>query len=281
MSHSPQNPSPIKRRFADLSYGQMHYRVTGSGPALLIIHAMPGSARQYSKLIEDMASDFTVYAPDIPGAGDSDALPNPAPSAEDFGEAMLEFIDVLNIDTLKAYGSHSGGAIAAELAIRAPQRIERLVLDGLLEPSSEFKSELLEHYANPFPADLDGAYLTRIFQFCRDQFLFFPWYKRSTDANRGAGLSDPDSLKTWVQDVLNASTTYHLVYHAAFHWQASKRIKKIEPQTYLIASESDPLFDDTKAIAKKLAERTFLTLPAYSESNFLEKRKALLLSCFR
>jgi pimeloyl-ACP methyl ester carboxylesterase len=64
----------IKRGFADVAHGQMHYRQAGVGVPLLTLHASPGSSRQLMPLIADLAAGAQVIAPDTPGNGDSPAL---------------------------------------------------------------------------------------------------------------------------------------------------------------------------------------------------------------
>jgi pimeloyl-ACP methyl ester carboxylesterase len=58
--------------------GSMHWRIWGSGPALVLLHGGYGSWRHYLRNIEPLSRDFTVVVPDMPGFGDSDPPPEAA-----------------------------------------------------------------------------------------------------------------------------------------------------------------------------------------------------------
>ena len=223
----------IRRTFADLAHGQVHYRSTGpdNGVPVLLLHASPGSSKQLLGLIADLGTDRRIIAPDTPGNGDSVALPIEAPEITDLAQAYVGFLDTLRIDRVQVYGSHTGAAIAVELAIRAPERVNRIVLDGVQLLTAVERARLLDIYAIPFTPDLDGAYLMRAFMFCRDQYLFYPWYERTRAGQRVGGLPSPKDLSDWVVEVLKAGETYHLNYRAAFRWQAAFAIPEHRGRT--------------------------------------------------
>jgi len=248
---------------------------------MLLLHGSPNSSLQQVRLIEDMCSEYTVYAPDTAGNGDSDALTESEPSLNHYALAMLEFMDALGLEKVQLYGFHTGGAIAAEMAIIAPQRVRNLVIDGILEPDDAFRLELLSTYAKPFPADFDGAYLVRIFQFCRDQFIFFPWYKRSGESRRKRGLSSAADLKGWVQEVLKANETYHLAYNASFAWPATEKLPLLGDNACVIASEGDPVFEGAKELCEQFPRLPFFSMPLFEDPKYRTVRKSLILSRFK
>lgn len=266
----------IKRAFADLAHGQMHYRHAGDGPPLLILHMSPGSSRQHIGLLADLADANHVVAPDTPGNGDSPALPLEIPQITDLAEAMRDFLDALGLDRITLYGSHTGAAIAAELAILAPDRIERLILDGVQLLTVDERAEALDRYAHPFTPDLDGAYLARAFQFCRDQFLFYPWYDRSRASRRTSGLPDPATLHAMLTEVLKAGDTYHRNYHAAFRWDAVARLRLLDCPVLMLAAEDDPLFANTASLAAVPPDARFVPLPRFDAPLYPQARKAAI-----
>lgn len=270
------NKAVIRRAFADVAHGQIHYRHAGSGVPLLLLHASPGSSRQLVSLIEDMADGTRIIAPDTPGNGDSTPLPLDVPEVADLARAILEFLDSAGLERVNLYGSHTGAAIAGELAILAPERIDRLMLDGISVLSPDELEDVLAHYARPFPPDLDGAYLLRAFNFLRDQYLFFPWYSRDRAHRRDGGLGRAEDLHAWLVELLKASETYHLNYHAAFRWNAHERLPCITRPTLVFAAENDPLLESTRAVAPLLADGRFATLPRGDAADFRTIRATLL-----
>ncbi|WP_380875771.1 hypothetical protein ACFB49_05960 [Sphingomonas sp. DBB INV C78] len=270
------NDVVIRRGFADVGHGQFHYRHAGAGAPLLLLHASPGSSRQLLSLIEDMADDRRVIAPDTPGNGDSTPLPLDRPEVVDLARATLEFIDSIGLERVDLYGSHTGAAIAGELAILAPERIDRLVLDGISVLTSEELEEVLTHYAKPFSPDLDGAYLIRAFNFLRDQYLFFPWYSRDCAGRRDGGLGRAEDIHAWLVELLKANDTYHLNYHAAFRWDARERLPQITRPTLVFAAENDPLIEATRSVAPLLDDGRFVMLPRGDTADFRIRRAALI-----
>jgi pimeloyl-ACP methyl ester carboxylesterase len=276
MIPSPDTNPDIRRAFADLAHGQMHYRTTGSGAPLLLIHASPGSSKQLLALIGNLAGYARVIAPDTPGNGDSPPLPIEAPQIPDLARAYLELLDVLGLDRVQVYGSHTGAAIAAELAILAPQRVERLVLDGVQVLSDDERDEVMALYAHPFTPDLEGGYLMRVFQFCRDQYLFYPWYNRTRAGQRTGGLPKPQDLHNWVVEVLKAGESYHLNYRAAFQWRAPDRLPLIAQPTLVLAAENDPLVESTREVTSALPDGRYTGLPRFDALDFAERRTAAI-----
>lgn len=266
----------IRRAFADVAHGQIHYRHAGSGTPLVLLHASPGSSRQLVSLIEDMADVARIIAPDTPGNGDSASLSLDVPEVADLARAILEFLDSVGLERVNLYGSHTGAAIAGELAILAPERIDRLVLDGISVLSLEELEDVLAHYAKPFPPDLDGAYLIRAFNFLRDQYLFFPWYSRDRAGRRDGGLGRAEDLHAWLVELLKTSETYHLNYHAAFRWNALDRIPLITRPTLVVAAENDPLLEATHAVAPLIADGRFTMLPRGDTADFRTVRAAVI-----
>lgn len=267
---------PIRRRFADVSFGQVHYRQAGEGPVLLLLHAQPGSSKQLEPVIRRLAQRFSVLAPDTPGSGDSSPLPLAEPAIADFSRGILEFVESLGIEQLDVYGTHTGACLAAELALLAPQRIRRVAQDGVVTFSASEREELLARYAFPFEPDLNGTHLLRAFMFCRDQYLFFPWYAHDQAHRRDAGLPPPLPLHEWVVEVLKAATTYHLAYRAAFAYPATERLPLLTQPVLCLAAGDDPLGPGTESVARRLPGARFTGLPRMDDEGYLDALAAAL-----
>lgn len=259
----PRPAVSIRREFVDLDFGQVHVRRAGDGQgrALVMIHASPGSSRQLEPLMQLMATDRQVIAPDTLGFGDSAPHPASLPEIADYAAYLVRTLEAMEVNSFDLYGSHTGACVAAEVALAVPDRVKSLVLDGVGDFDPEFRERLLANYAEPFTPDQDGAYLIRAFQFCRDQALFWPWFDRTRHARRDGGLLPVERLHAWVVEVLKAATTYHLGYRAAFSWDAADRLKDVRVRTLMVAAADDPLFEDTQALALRSSGVVFANLP--------------------
>ncbi|WP_044564184.1 alpha/beta hydrolase [Azospirillum sp. B4] len=257
----------IRRGFVDTSFGQVHYRTIGDGPVLIMHHASPGSAKQLEGLMRLLAAEFRVVAFDTPGNGDSSPLSIATPTIADLAAGLLQAVVDLGIEQAVVYGSHTGANIAMELAIAAPGIVRKVVLDGIAVFSPEQQADYLKRYALPFTADLDGAYLMRCFMFCRDQYLFFPWFARDREHRRANGLGTPQALHNWVLEVLKANDTYPLSYRAAFAYDPPARIGLVGQPILALASEDDPLLGTTRDVATQ-AGAMFGTLPGFQAPDY-------------
>jgi pimeloyl-ACP methyl ester carboxylesterase len=249
----------IRRAFADLSNRQVHFRHSGAGETpLVMLHASPGSSKQLEPLIAALAETRRVIAPDTPGNGDSTPLAVDTPQIHDYAAAMVAFLDAQGFGQVDLYGSHTGASIATELAILAPDRIRKIILDGVGIFSTEERDEYLANYAPAVKPDINGAYLNWAFMFCRDQYQFWPWYKRNRENSRGAGLPPPGELHDWVLEVLKSIETYHLGYRAAFGYPKAERLPLVTRPILTIADENDPLLTNTELILRLIQDVTFV-----------------------
>jgi len=105
---------------------EVNYCELGSGPVILWIHGLGASWQSWLENMPDFAQDHRVVAMDLPGFGYS-AMPEDI-SIEYYGRWTAQFMDVLGIESAAMVGNSMGGFVGAELAIRAPERVERLVL---------------------------------------------------------------------------------------------------------------------------------------------------------
>lgn len=246
----------IRRGFVDGPHGQIHFRRAGQGDTILLFHASPASSKQLEPVIRALAGRYDVIAPDTPGNGDSDppVLPGGrAPEMADYAANIVALMDALGVATSHLYGSHTGAAIAAETAIQAPGRVSSVIMDGVAAFTPDQQAEYLAHYTPVFTPTLDGDHLQRAFMFSRDQYVFFPWFKRDVSHRRPTGLPHPQRLHELVLDVLKAPETYPWAYHAAFRYPTLDRIPLITCPVLGLIGASDPLADDTRKALDRAA----------------------------
>jgi len=101
----------------------------GSGPAFVYLHSTLGESFQWLPFYQTWARDFTVYVPTHPGFGKSGGF-DQIDTVEDMAFHYVELFDALGLDRVILGGMSLGGWIAAEFAVRWPERVERLWLSG-------------------------------------------------------------------------------------------------------------------------------------------------------
>jgi len=112
----------------DTAVGAVTVRRGGSGgPAPLVyLHSASGEGASVP-MLEDLADDRAVVAPEFPGFGDSEGLDR-IEDIEDAAFHLLDVLDRLGLASADLVGMSLGGWMAAELAVRWPERVRRLVL---------------------------------------------------------------------------------------------------------------------------------------------------------
>jgi len=99
----------------------------GEGPVVLFVHGLSGCWKNWLENIPHFARDHRVVAVDLPGFGESE-MPGRTISISRYADTLDTLMDELDIPSARIVGNSMGGFIGAELAIRHPARVERLVL---------------------------------------------------------------------------------------------------------------------------------------------------------
>jgi pimeloyl-ACP methyl ester carboxylesterase len=112
----------------------------GTGDPVVYLHSSMGEGSGMVSL-EQLADDHAVVAPLFPGFGESEGIEH----IEDMDDAVFHLLDVfdrLALTSPVVVGLSLGGWMAAELAVRYPERVNKLVLVnpvGLYIPGAEIK----------------------------------------------------------------------------------------------------------------------------------------------
>jgi pimeloyl-ACP methyl ester carboxylesterase len=116
------------QRWVEVAGRWMNVIDTGSGDKpIVFIHGLSGSWVNWLENIPAFSDDHRVIAMDLPGFGASE-MPAEKISIPGYGRCVDELLDRLDVDAAAIVGNSMGGFIGAEMAIQAPQRVERLVL---------------------------------------------------------------------------------------------------------------------------------------------------------
>jgi pimeloyl-ACP methyl ester carboxylesterase len=116
-----------KPRAVDVHGRPMNFVEAGRGPVLLLIHGMAGTCANWESVIEPLAIDRTVIAPDFPGHGAS------APGGGDYSlgglaSSLRDLLLALGHERATLVGHSLGGGVAMQFTYQFPEMVERLVL---------------------------------------------------------------------------------------------------------------------------------------------------------
>ena len=123
----------VRRAYFESRYGQLHvHHVMPSGggfdeaTTVLCIPGAPGSGRGYYGLLLALGRDRSMYAPDLPGSGESDPAPPGAGAAEQ-ASALSHFLDSMRFRRVHVIAQGTGNAIALALIESRRSVIGKLV----------------------------------------------------------------------------------------------------------------------------------------------------------
>jgi pimeloyl-ACP methyl ester carboxylesterase len=170
------NAVRTRRAYFDCRFGQLHVRTafptTGGFDeqvTLFCLHSAQNSSRAFARFLPEIGDVRSVYAPDLPGLGESD--PSLAASASEAAGAMSDLANDLRLRQIDVLGMHTGALVAIELAALRPELVRRLVLvvlpgsDRLPAPKqqslviAEQAGDLFDAAAKPLAQQI-GAFLT-------------------------------------------------------------------------------------------------------------------------
>ncbi len=104
-------------------------------PVVVALHGLGATNASLLPTVWDLATDYRVIAPDLPGFGMADK-PIASYSAAWFGRWLEQFCDALGLDRFFLLGNSLGGRVAIEGGLMMPDRVRGLLL---LTPSPAFR----------------------------------------------------------------------------------------------------------------------------------------------
>ncbi|HXQ64439.1 MAG TPA: alpha/beta hydrolase [Steroidobacteraceae bacterium] len=224
----------LRRAYFECRYGQLHVRTSFPSTGgfdertpLVCLHEGRGSSRAFGPFLATMGTDRSVYAADTPGCGESDSPPA-QPTVADYAAAIGDLLGSLRLRRVDVLGYHEGSAIAAELAIRQPALVRKLVLAGVpVYTGTERDSFAARPY--PQPPAVDGSH------------WLAEWRRRL--AARGPGMS-LEQLADDFADALHNGPNASWAVRAAYAWAAHDRLPLVG-QPVLVLRPRDALWEPT------------------------------------
>src|SRR5437764_8467520 len=106
---------------------RVSYRRAGYGEGVLLIHGITNRAASWDPVIRQLAGEFELIAPDLPGHGDSERQRGDH-SLGAHASVLRDLLGVLGWERGTVVGHSLGGGIAMQFAYQFPEYVERLVL---------------------------------------------------------------------------------------------------------------------------------------------------------
>lgn len=108
---------------------RLHYKEKGEGQPFILLHGNGESCDYFEHQIDCFSADYHVIALDTRGHGKSPRGDKPF-TIKQFAEDLHDFMDVKGIEKAILLGFSDGGNIALTFALKYPERVEKLILNG-------------------------------------------------------------------------------------------------------------------------------------------------------
>ncbi len=255
--------SAVRRRFVTLVNGmQLHYRVLGAGPPVVLLHPSPQSGAFSLPMARRLAPNFTAIAVDTPGYGLSDPLPGaPAtPALDEYLAPLRMFLDALGLGRVALYGNATGAEIAQLFAHAHPERVALCMLDTAGHKEDAALDAMLDGYFPDVTPRRDGGHLLTHWDMVRSLSLFSPWHVRDAAHRLAVDLPEPAALQAKLLDYLRAGPNYAAAYRPAFYTAKHALISRIRVPATLTRWEGKPDLSEVDALIERGLPPNFTVL---------------------
>lgn len=165
MPDVPQLPG-VTHEFVDAGGLRTHVALAGpeDAPPLLLVHGWPQHWWCWRAVIPSLAERWRVIAPDLRGHGWTDAPPR-GYEKEQLADDLLALLDALGLEKVTWVGHDWGSWVGYLTALRAPERLERLVACSAPPPFADRRdprtAALMLSYQAPISTPGLGALIVR------------------------------------------------------------------------------------------------------------------------
>ena len=232
----------MKRAYADIPEGQMHYRIEGDGEPILLLHMAVASSDEFTRVMHFLSRKYRAIALDFLGFGDSDPAPGEY-QIIDHARTVISFMDALGIKKAHVAGQFFGAEIAVELAVNWPERVDKLILAGA------------EFWEESQAADLkEPTNFTTTVEIKQDGSHLLEWWRRACLW----GDYSLEILEERVIEYVKAGTRGEEAHWAGGNYNAKHRLPLITRPTLVLDAPGFPLHSRS-GVVKKLIPNSKLT----------------------
>ncbi|MBC8496820.1 MAG: alpha/beta hydrolase [Anaerolineales bacterium] len=250
----------MKSQFVTLPDGlRIHTLVAGAeeNPPLILLHGYPSNSQLWRRCIPPLADHFRVYAPDLPGYGQSDKPLDVEYDLDYSVHFLLGFYDALGLEQAGLVVHDVGGMLGLGFAARHPERVTRFVVMDTA-PYVEWNFILraaLGLARNSFSARF---MLTR---------AGFKWIARRLLVHNPAAITDEvvDLYRDpWVENPDSRRAFSHVIGLPPVHLtEPRQNLRRITAPTLILWAEKDVVFPTriARQLQTDIAGSELITVP--------------------
>lgn len=221
----------MRRAYADVPAGQIHYVEEGEGDPVLMLHQSPRSWTEFQYVVPLLGRTHRAIAMDTLGYGGSSPVPHTGEgphqdSVEEYAAGVVMLLDALGIERASLVGHHTGGVIAVEVAAAHPERVHKLVVS--CTPFVDAVGRTQRPNVDGAEVQEDGGHLTELWRVRQ------PYYPPGR----------PDLLEDFIVDALTAGPRRHEGHAAVARYAMETRLPKLACPVLAVGAPGDVAYRD-------------------------------------
>jgi len=127
-SHGEVMPAGFSEHKTQVAGTGINYVIGGHGPTLVLIHGYPQTWYEWRGIMPALSKHYTVIAPDLPGAGHSDAPASGYDKKTMAAKLHALLVSLGKADDVNVVGHDIGTMVAYSYAAQYPRSVRKLVL---------------------------------------------------------------------------------------------------------------------------------------------------------
>ena len=142
--------------YASVNGLEMYYEIHGSGEPLVVLHGAYMSIDALGELIPRLAETRQVIAVELQGHGRTADIDRPL-RYETMADDVAALLDELGIERADIFGFSMGGGVALQVAIRHPERVDKLIVASMPYHSNGYHPGMMEFFDQITPEMFAGS----------------------------------------------------------------------------------------------------------------------------
>jgi len=214
----------------------------GTGQSLVLLHGVGLCAEAWEPLTTLLKDNFTIYAVDMAGHGDSEAMGINAPTLQDYSDLVIDYIESFKRPICLA-GHSMGAMIALDIAARRPELIQSFAaLNAIYRRTDVAKAAVQARAANIKKLPQGGL---------NTDVTLARWFG---DTPKVDNMKAVQSCKAWLSETPIAQ--YYKAYNVfAYHdGPSAKQLLQLAMPALFITGADEP--NSTPVMSHKMAELT-------------------------
>lgn len=135
---------------------EMYYEIHGSGDPIVVLHGAYMNADTMAPFVQLLAGNYQVIVPEAQAHGRTGDIDRPL-SYEAMADDVAALLDTLGIEKADVFGYSMGGSTALQVAIRHPEKVNKLIVASATYKSEGVYPEMLAMFPTITPEMFAGS----------------------------------------------------------------------------------------------------------------------------